>query len=268
MSDLTLVQWSDLHFAPDGSQTLPPSRAVALASEAVRRDYGGVAVQLALSGDITTKGRQLGYAEAATAVQSAIALMNVSAVVVCPGNHDIGAVDPTGFVDFNRFAFRVTNDPNQQWDSRNPVRVVTMGAYSMVLVNSAYRGDHTVGAAPLAALETALGRTRSTHQVVILHHSPISSAYAGGGMADAYDLLALVSKFEVSAVLHGHVHSDQGLYFGGYPTLLYGAGSLGYEPDPNMNNQFVVHEFSEGRASRPRLYRYYRNLDRFGSDSA
>ncbi|MFF9564357.1 metallophosphoesterase family protein [Leifsonia sp. NPDC014704] len=266
-SDLRLVHWSDLHFATSPVPTLAPARAVQLASEAVNRDFGADDLALVISGDITTMGRAIGYTQASRALRGARGIMNLSAVAMCPGNHDISAVNPTDFVDFNRFAFETTRDPQQQWDSRNPVRVVEVGDYSLLLVNSAFKGDHSTGAIPLAELRSALDRTALRHQIVVLHHSPISSAYAGGGLADAYDFLALVGQYDVAAVLHGHVHSDQGLHFGSYSTWLFGAGSLGFEPDPNMNNQFVVHEFSNGVADRTRLYRYYRSSDQFEGGS-
>ena len=102
-----------------------------------------------------------------------------------------------------------------------------------------------------------------TVPIVVMHHSPISGSYAGGGMTDAYELLALVSEFPVAALLHGHVHSDLGLTIGRHGTLLFGAGSLGFEPDPNMNNQFVIHRFIDGAVAESVIYRYFRNRDRF-----
>jgi 3',5'-cyclic AMP phosphodiesterase CpdA len=265
VSDLHVLHWSDLHFAAGTSEPdrLTPARAVALATEAVRRDHGDQQFVLALSGDITTRGRSGGYREALTALDHVRRSLSLSAVVVCPGNHDIAPTDPRSFSEFNRFALSATGDAQQMWDGQQPVRTVRIGDYSILLVNSAYEGDHSFGSTPLRALRLALDAADGTHPIVVMHHSPISGAYAGGGMKDAYDLLALVSEYPVAALLHGHVHSDLGLRIGRHGTLLFGAGSLGFEPDENMNNQFVIHRFENGVAVESDLYRYFKNVDRF-----
>lgn len=267
MSKFYVAQWSDLHFA--NSQTsstgLTPARAVEAATEAIRLDYPSEQLVLLLTGDITTQGAASGYSQASVALGETKKALGPKAIIVCPGNHDIARVEKRAFIPFNNFAFALTNDPSQYWNEKQAVSVVHTGDAVFIAVNSAHEGDHSFGSVPLNELRQALEATRHEVQIVALHHSPISSQYAGGGMADAYDLLALISEFEVSAVLHGHVHSDQGLLVGPYKTLLFGAGSLGFEPDPNMNNQFVVHEFKDGHVANSRIYKYLANQRKFGA---
>lgn len=269
MTDLSVLHWSDLHFAASipGRGELSPARGVELAVEAINRDYSGKQFVLVLSGDITTVGKASGYREALVELRAARKNLNLSAVVVCPGNHDTALVRPQSFTEFNRFAWQLTSDATQTWSYKDPVCTVERGDYSFLAVNTAYEGDYTFGSAPLKQLRAALQASHDKHQIVVLHHSPISAKYAGGGMDDAYDLLALISEFDVSAVLHGHVHSDQGLRIGTGGALLFGAGSLGFEPEGNMNNQFAIHEFAAGKATSTRVYRYYRNENRFVGDN-
>jgi 3',5'-cyclic AMP phosphodiesterase CpdA len=265
MTKMLLLHISDLHFtaSPPPPRGQSPARLLDLAADALRHDYPSEQFVLALSGDITTKGRSTGFDDALRSIALLRSRINVTATIVCPGNHDITRPHTKEFTFFNRFAFSLTEDAEQLWQPSKPVCVVSIKEYSFILVNSAHEGDHTFGSAPIDALKEALHSTEGTSRIVMMHHSPISSAYAGGGMADAYDLLALVSQHKVTALLHGHVHSDQALQFGPHHTLLYGAGSLGFLPDPSMNNQFAIHEFTDGSASDLRLYRYYQNHDRF-----
>jgi 3',5'-cyclic AMP phosphodiesterase CpdA len=236
---------------------------MSLASEAVRTDFGGSPVVLLVSGDITTQGRSEGYIAALRSFTQVKELLHVDATMMLPGNHDIARVQPREFAEFNRFAFQATRDTDQYWNISHPVSVAEIGDYSVLLVNSAFGGDHRLGRVPLSNLHAALEATTARTQIVALHHSPISSQYAGGGLADAYEFLELISSFEVAAVLHGHVHSNQSLSIGPHRTLLFGVGSLAFTPDGNMNNQFAVHEFSSGRVVATHLYRYFRNSDCF-----
>lgn len=266
---LRLLHLSDLHFGAAPAPDLTPTHALTRAAEALLRDHPGEEFVLVISGDVTTQGRTVGYTEALRALEALKRQLRIPKVLVCPGNHDIARIEPTEFRDFNQFAFSLTNDPEQSWNAERPVRVIPWGAYSFVLVNSAYHGDHTHGRVPLGPLRECLARNVNAHLVVILHHSPISSSYAGGGLSDAYDLLATVTQYGASAIFHGHVHSDQGLPVGRRPTILFGAGSLGFHPDGNMNNQFTIHDFEDGSVVRSSVYRYYRNIDSFvGGDVA
>lgn len=260
---LRLLHLSDLHFAATPQPDLTPSHALTRAADALLQDYPGEEFVLVVSGDVTTQGKPVGYTEALRALQVLKDRIKISKVLVCPGNHDIARVAPKEFREFNQFAFSLTNDPDQSWNEKHPVRVIPWGEYSFVLVNTAFHGNHSYGRVPLESLRECLSQNVHTHLIVILHHSPISGSYAGGGLSDAYDLLSLVSGYKASAILHGHVHSDQGLPVGRYPTILFGTGSLGFHPEGNMNNQFTIHEFDVGTLVNSSTYRYYRNTDSF-----
>lgn len=258
-----LLHLSDLHFAASPQPDLTPSHALTRATDVLLRDYPGQEFVLVVSGDVTTQGQPVGYTQALRALEVLKKRLKISKVLVCPGNHDIARVAPTEFREFNQFAFSLTNDPEQLWNEKHAVCVIPWGSYSFILVNTAFHGSHSYGRVPLDSLRDCLSQNADTHLIVILHHSPISSSYAGGGLSDAYDLLSLVTGYGASAVLHGHVHSDQGLPVGRRPTILFGAGSLGFHPDGNMNNQFTIHQCDEGSLTSSSTYRYYRNTDSF-----
>lgn len=263
MTRIRIVQWSDIHFSSSPLAKLSPGEAMERATTAVVKDFGAHEVVLALTGDITFQGSAGGYAEALRSLTSAKDKLNITATVTCPGNHDISGSSQREFDAFNKFAFAATRDPNQFWDHDHAVSIARVAEYSLILVNSAFEGDHRFGSVPLKQLRLALEASRGDHSIVFIHHSPISSKYAGGGLADAYDLLALVSEFQVAAIFHGHVHSNQALEIGPHRTVLYGVGSLGFEPDPNMNNQFAVHEVVDGVLDRTHLYRYFLASEQF-----
>lgn len=268
MTSLRIIHFSDLHFAAVPRPVLTPTRALKRATEAILRDFPEEELVLVISGDVTTQGSAEGYVEALAALNEMKKQLRIAKIVVCPGNHDIAQVAPKEFREFNRFAFDLTNDPKQTWNDEQPVAVSTLGTYAFVLTNTSFHGDHSFGRVPLGSLKRAMAQVSDRHLIVVVHHSPISSQYGGGGMADAYELLAAVSNEGATALLHGHVHSDQGLRIGNHGTLLSGAGSLGFQPDGNMNNQFAIHEFTDGTFARSITYRYYRNWDRFeGSEN-
>lgn len=255
MIDLTLIHMSDLHFAGPSSP-LTPAEAIEKAREAIARDYPNEKFILAITGDITTKGQVDGYHEASRALKAALRKgCQIDSTLLCPGNHDIGQ-GASPFAAFNRFAFDVTNDPTQVFVEDSPIAVVRRHGYAFILVNSASHGDHHYGRVPLKRLREALLSTQNSHEIVLLHHSPISSEYGGEALVNAYEFLATVSRAGVSGVLHGHIHSAQTLSIGPKGTFLSGVGSLGFQPEPNMNNQFAIHFLEEGRLVKSMRYTY------------
>ena len=260
---LHLLHLSDLHFeAPPGAKLTPP-HALSRATDAIIRDFPKSEFVLVISGDITTRGAATGYLEALRALEELRGRLTITKIVVCPGNHDLAVVAPRDFRDFNQFAFSLTNDTAQFWNETQTVRVIPWNEYRFVLINTSFHGDYRYGSVPLDALREALAGNAGLHLIVVLHHSPISSTYGGGGLSDAYELLKVVSEYGAVAILHGHVHSDQSLTVGRHGTLLFGIGSLGFQPDGNMNNQFAIHDFDGGKIKRSLIYRYYLNTDSF-----
>ena len=259
MLDLDLVHFSDLHFGARGIG-LAPSLAVTRALKACSPYLDETPRVLAISGDITHQGATTGFAEARQALLEQSDTFPQESIVMCPGNHDIVG---GSFHDFNRFAFQVTNDPRQVWSDDTPVVSVRRHGYRFILVNSYYQGDYTRGSVPLEHLKRSLAEAPASPIVVIVHDSPISSSYGGQSLIDGYDFLDAVSRAHAVAAVHGHVHSDQALRVGEMQTVVAGAGSLSFPPDPNMNNHFAIYQFRDGRAARALAFRYYANRGEF-----
>lgn len=262
MSRLNMVHMSDLHFSGTYN-SLQPDDALELAGIALAEDFGESPLVLSISGDITTKGDLNGYHEALDSIKKHLfAKLNIEKIALCPGNHDIVSGDKY-FRDFNKFAYALTHDYLQNWNQNNPVCKIEYNEYAFLLVNSAYLGDYRFGAVPITALETALRSSRDKYSIIIIHHSPISSAYGGEGLTESYELLATAARENAIALLHGHVHSDQVLLLGSKPTLVSGAASLAFSPDPNMNNQFCAYIFDEGLLEKAYTYTYTANRNKF-----
>lgn len=259
MNDLVLVHFSDLHFG-SRAQGLAPADAFRRAVEACTPYINGAPSVLAISGDVSNRGAQNGYVEARRSLGQASAMFPPASIIMCPGNHDIVS---GSFDAFNRFAFEVTNDPHQKWTERTPVATVMRHGYRFVLVNSYFKRDHSRGSIPLEHLRGALAAHAGDPTIVLVHDSPISSSYGGQSLIDGYDFLDLVSRAGAVAAVHGHVHSDQALLIGTKPTLVSGAGSLAFPPDPNMNNHFSVYKFRSARASEGYSFRYHANRGAF-----
>ena len=260
MTGIGLVHLSDLHFTAPGP-SLDPSIALELVAETLSNGCFADDLVLLISGDLTFRGNEAGFDEALYHLQSRLLdKVEFDRILVCPGNHDITA--SRDFNTFNRFAFALTNDPHQRWNANSTACVVTVNDVTFVLGNSSHHGDHSFGSVELAGLRRAL-ELADGDVIVVLHHSPISSLYGGAGLENAHELLSLVCERRSVALLHGDTHSDAVLIAGERPTVIAGVGSLGFSPDPNMNNQFAYHEVAEGRVSRATLYRYFKNRNRF-----
>ena len=262
MSILRILHLSDLHFSGEVSP-LSPDEAIELACDALVRENDDLPNVMVISGDITTSGTVSGYHDALASLRrTLLETIHFSKIRVCPGNHDIVDGDKS-FSDFNQFSLDLTVDSNQIWNQSSPVVVSKWEDYEFFLVNSSYHGDYSYGKTPLDALTRALERSTAPYKIAVIHHSPISSSYAGGGLSDAYDLLSLVSEHKVLALLHGHVHSDQSITVGRDHTYVTGAGSLGFSPDGNMNNQFSQLTFTDGALTSSKLFKYHANTRMF-----
>ncbi|WP_369045768.1 metallophosphoesterase family protein [Sinomonas sp. P10A9] len=262
MTGLLIMHISDIHFAAESKGQPSPREALEAASDAVLHDFGDAEIVLVLSGDVTTTGNTSGYVEALRALESLKANLNITKVVVCPGNHDIERVAAKEFRSFNKFAFSLTNDPNQCWNEAHAVRIVSHGDYDFVLGNTSFHGDYRTGKVPLKDMKALLTRDERP-KIVVIHHSPIASEYGGGGLAEAYELLSLISGCSAIALLHGHVHSDQAITVGRNQAVVCGVGSIGFRPDPNMNNQFAMYEFNNRTMVTMTPYQYRLNRGRF-----
>lgn len=264
MSDaLTLVHLSDIHFAAQ-DPSIPPEVALSAASKAIEEHLEGDRLVLLISGDITTRGKASGFTDAAYYItETLVEKHGFEKILVCPGNHDITAAHDRSFADFNRFAFHITNDPNQSWNAKEKVRTVTSGSYRFILANTSHHGDHSFGDTPLEDIKAHIASPTDKHTILVTHHSPISSRYGGNGLTDSYELLRVASDNEITALLHGDVHSDHILTIGSSGTIVSGVGSLGFPPARNMNNQFASYQFEEGRFKSGILFRYMENRSEF-----
>jgi 3',5'-cyclic AMP phosphodiesterase CpdA len=255
LSELTIVHLSDLHFAAD-QYLLFPEDALVKVSEVIAKRATRDDLVIVITGDITTQGRRHGYHEAARAIRrTLLEVVSSKDIFFCPGNHDIEKSAPRDFSGISRFVFEVTQNSTMVWSRGKTVSRVDRGEYSFILVNTAFHGDHRFGTVPVADLKESL-KDAQPHPMVLIHHSPISSVYGGAALSNSYEFLSATSHANVCGILHGHIHSEQVLLVGKRPTFLAGAGSLSFEPEPNMNNHFVVHAVQDGRLTASTAYRY------------
>lgn len=260
MPNLNILHMSDLHF---GSYELglAPEEALRLTVEAIKSYVNDNPLLVAITGDITDRGSTAGFAAARNTLRSLAKHFPPDSIVLCPGNHDLVNQDVR---EFNKFSFEVTSDPHQRWTHEDPIATVNRHGFRIVLVNSYYRGDHKKGHIPLRDLRSVLSQSdNGSPTLVLVHDSPISSSYGAQGLIDGYDLLDTIAEFDVSALLHGHVHSNQALLIGRGQALVSGAGSLAFPPAPNMNNHFFLYTFTDGRYASGTEFRYFANIHAF-----
>ncbi|MGD8214469.1 metallophosphoesterase family protein [Aestuariimicrobium sp. Y1814] len=261
MGEVNIIHISDLHFAARDS-SLTPVVALRLAIQASIPHTLGAPTILAISGDVTNRGEQVGFDGAQRALAEHQSTLQPESIVFCPGNHDISGGT---FDAFNQFVFRVTNDSQMRWSTRQPVVSMLRQGYHFVLVNSYFEADHAQGRIPIDHLRNALQNHPGAPVIVLVHDSPISSRYGGQSLVDGYDLLNICAARGVTAILHGHVHSNQSLIVGRLGTLVAGTGSLGYKPDPNMNNHFAIYRFADTAFQEGLSFKYHENSRTFES---
>lgn len=267
-----VLQVSDLHFG-HSSTHLAATVALTATTAAVQRVLSETpgSLVVALCGDVVDKGDPSYFDVAARSIDlHLIQALGRPPVVCCPGNHDVVSGENGHFSAFNRFAFRLTNNPDLMFDRTRTVTSTVLSGYEFVLVNSMFEGYKTykVGMVDIDALGRLLGANMASPRVVITHHSLIPSNPADtSSIGNAYPMLRAVTTGGVSAVLHGHMHSETVLTVGARATALVGVGSLLFKPYPNYNNSFNLLRFEGGRLTRALAFRYIADSVQGGTTS-
>jgi 3',5'-cyclic AMP phosphodiesterase CpdA len=265
-----ILQLSDLHFG----QVNPTLNSgdlfrslVQAVREEINRDAGPLVV--AICGDIVDRGNGAYYDMAARGIEAdLLGPLGSPHVVCCPGNHDMVAGEDGLFRAFNQFAFRVTNKAGISFTPDASVAAVLLHGFEFVLVNSMYRGhrDRHHGEVNIDHLNEATRQAAHARRILILHHSLIPNTRSDPStLVNSYAVLQLAVARDVSAILHGHLHSQNVLTVGSSRTAVLGVGSLLYRPWPNYNNGFNLLKLNDTGVVAAFGYRFIADLSAGGS---
>jgi len=232
---ISLLHLSDIH--PAAYDNL--SRLAQDISSAVKRSNSSP-THVVASGDLGLKGaNQKESARFLIAVASNLGL-EPSQVICVPGNHDVEKDNPTKpFQSYSKAILAITGDSSRT--IVKPVDVYRHRGVEFVLINSAYHLNTTFGRVDCDALRDVVKSLSSTTtKVVVVHHNliPVSDEDRST-IANAYEVLTIVSSAGCDVVLHGHQHASLSLTVGS-STKLVGVGTVNFPPGTNVNHQFNI----------------------------
>ena len=147
-----------------------------------------------------------------------------------PGNHDNAAI----------FPFK---------DGLNTANIFHLGAWSVVLLNSAVKGqiDGWIEAEQLQQLETLLKQYPEQHIIVACHHHPFimhSRWIDQHRLKNTEHLTDVLARYpQVKIVLCGHVHQDSCNEWHGIQFLSTPATSVQFKP---LSDQFALDDQAPG----------------------
>lgn len=155
----------------------------------------------------------------------------------CPGNHDITHVE-----ELHDFVNKLGTSKNISKTQLKSCYDYRIGNSHFVFVNSCKGNQHDVGRIEYDALEQTLGRLpQEDGKVLILHHA-IMSMYEEdpSSIRNAARLVGILEKYNISAVLHGHIHGREILSLGRNQCRVIGIGALFSRNNVNVNSQFNI----------------------------
>jgi 3',5'-cyclic AMP phosphodiesterase CpdA len=172
--------------------------------------------------------------------------VQIERIICIPGNHDIDKrhLDnfDQAFRDYSRALLELFGKTGRE--AVSPASIYVYEDHEFLLINSVYHLDITHGMVDCAFIRKLI-RDKEVVQgtkIAIVHHNPIPVIKGDRStVVNAYEFLRIVSDAGYDVLLHGHQHIEMSLRVG-EKTRLAGVGSVNFEPDRNINNQFNVVE--------------------------
>ena len=172
----------------------------------------------------------------------------------CPGNHDI-----THAGELYGFCKKLGGK------DITLEQLLSCYAYSMgqesgycIFVSTCMGNQYEVGRIDYKALEEQLRKLpRESSKILVFHHT-IMSMYDedASSIRNAAKLLVLIDKYNITGVLHGHIHGRESLTLGRNQCNVIGTGALFTRNNPNINSQFNIMRYKNGQIIDIRNYRF------------
>lgn len=158
----------------------------------------------------------------------------------CPGNHDITHMD-----EFYQFVESVDNLDRSKKQLKSCYTYESKGS-NFIFVNSCKGDQYTVGCIDYDELERELNTLpREESKMLILHHTIMSMFDKDPSpIRNAARLVKIIDKYNISTVLHGHIHGRDILMLGQNQCKLIGVGALFSRNNANVNSQFNIIKYN------------------------
>lgn len=226
-------------------------KSVELIKEKVPKDS---VIMLCLCGDIIDskniesedKETRKRYKKAAVLIKQYVHLLEdfyKVSVGCCPGNHDITHGD-----DF----FEFVQDVGGTCISKKQMQscyVHNIEGLHLLFVNSCVENQYEFGRIDYEALERELSSLpREEGKILVLHHT-IMSMYDddSSSIRNAAKLINIIDKYNIAAILHGHIHGREILKLGEKRCKVIGTGALFSRNNTNINSQFNIIHYNYDR---------------------
>lgn len=199
---------------------------------------------LVVSGDFGHQGS--GHQAAARWVADLAGELGVqrNRIVCCPGNHDLRIGGVPSFNDYTRAVAELTGRASRA--QPDPAMYYEIDGIGFLVLNTVYHLDHSYGLVLVEEIQRVLAANESASPIVcVMHHHFIPQRQSDrSAVANAYDLLTTLAEYPVVGLLHGHRHMAMTVRIGEIRAV--GVGSVSFEPERNVNNQFNVIEVGAG----------------------
>ncbi|HZS38929.1 MAG TPA: metallophosphoesterase [Polyangia bacterium] len=167
-------------------------------------------------------------------------------VTVVPGNHDVYTLSALARGSFARhFARYTAGDEGAGFPAVRVRGDVAIVGVSTARPSPVPFADGRVGAAQLAAIESALARLDGKFRILALHHPPVDNRHAFlRGLRDRSALQRVLARVGAELILHGHEHRDLRTEVAGPrgPIPVIGVGSATYsDPRPERRARYNVY---------------------------
>ena len=241
---MDIVQFTDFHFGNEKSthDYLEYSRGLIL--ELNKRVSNPVFI---ISGDVTFRGEKEGYKQAKSFFKAMIdeKIVDISRILLCPGNHDI---INNSFKDFDRFSFEIRQDNLCTFEEKNS-REIVLDEVFFEIFNSSFHFDHKYGLIDDKCLQVK-HEEKNKLKIAIMHHNILNMHKNDTStIRNAYDLTNYLDLNKFNYVLHGHQHAKQDYYLGSSSIRVISGRSGNYNQTGYLNSVNIYrvdqHNFEE-----------------------
>lgn len=171
----------------------------------------------------------------------------------CPGNHDI-----THEKEFGEFVNKLSEDKISNKQLKSCYSFADSNEkITFIFVNSCLNNSYKAGGIDYDQLETMLKNTEG-EKILVIHHTLMSMFRNDiSSIRDAAGLVLLAEKYEVSAILHGHIHGKDIIRIGKNKCPVIGTGALFSRDNQDVNSQFNIIELNDNLIEKVYNCRYY-----------
>ncbi len=173
---------------------------------------------LLITGDITFKGKHVGFDEAIIFFKKLIQKTNLDRkrILICPGNHDISNNEKNkDFKDFNIFSYALRRDNIFKFTTDKTNNLYFKDENCFLSINSSYDLNYKCGKIDINNLADLLKNQKnkianSKIRIIFCHHHLINlEDKDDSAIKNAYQFFELVKKYKFHFLFHGHQHAKQ-----------------------------------------------------------